>query len=369
MGLPMKLYAGKLIKNKIDERAERNIELRDAIVWDVDPEHRYCRVKIQGSDSYVKAYYPENWESTPQYLKPGNAVRITHPGGSKGRIEVTGFGILLPTAVPGGEATPTPPVPSDAVLTGLEPSPIDPAAMKVGIAPGTYRINSVIYSLSGLEMDRTDVTMDRPDLTMDEVVEQVSFDAADGSRFRYDSITVGSDGVVDVIKGTYFYATADEDDIPDPPEALSNHVRLGWVLIYPSMTAITNMDINRTFSEPVPTELRVVVADDDLAWGELTTTITIGVYDQFGNYYYWGGPGYFVTFQWESGNGSLTHGSDEKLSPTPLTFYMDPSAVVTYTRDGLAGDKSPSITITDDMAGLTNAFSILLRNAGGDIMM
>jgi len=108
----MRLYGGRRLRRAIERRVAEGRELRDAIVFDVDPANRYCRVKIQGSDTYVKAWYPENWESTPQYLKPGNAVRIAHPGGNKARIEVVGHGFLLPTAVPGGTGSPTPAAPA-----------------------------------------------------------------------------------------------------------------------------------------------------------------------------------------------------------------------------------------------------------------
>src|SRR5574343_378066 len=102
----MRLYGGRITNSKIKRDVAERQELRDAVVYDVDSTNKYCRVKIQGSDKFIRAYYNENFESTPQWLKPGNSVRITHPGGNKGRIEVVGHGILLPTAIPGGSVTP-----------------------------------------------------------------------------------------------------------------------------------------------------------------------------------------------------------------------------------------------------------------------
>ena len=73
--------------------------------------------------------------------------------------------------------------------------------------------------------------MDRLDLILDFVGDTVSFDAASSTKFRYDSVIAGTDGLSHVVKGTEFATT---DTIPDPTDdAPANHVRLGWVLIYP----------------------------------------------------------------------------------------------------------------------------------------
>jgi len=89
----MRLYNGRLLKTRVRRQITQAQELRDAIVMDVNPGSHYCRVKIQGSNTLIKAWYPENWESTPVYLKPGNAVRINLPGGNKSRIEIMGHGV------------------------------------------------------------------------------------------------------------------------------------------------------------------------------------------------------------------------------------------------------------------------------------
>ncbi|HQG48463.1 MAG TPA: hypothetical protein PK373_05190, partial [Sedimentisphaerales bacterium] len=187
----MRLYGGRLFRKEVQRQIADRREMRDAVVYSVNSANRFCMVKIQGSDTQIKAYYPENWESTPQYLKPGNAVRITHPGGNKGRIEVAGHGFLVPTAVPGGSTTPAPGTPGDSVLTGCSLSATDPVSMSVTVAPGTFRIDGITYALSGMLMDRSDIVMDRIDLLMDSVGDSVTFDAASATYFRYDSIVVG----------------------------------------------------------------------------------------------------------------------------------------------------------------------------------
>lgn len=362
----MRLYGGRKISREIGRRVSDSREMRDAIVMDVDSTNRYCRVKIQGSDTYIKAWYPENWESTPQYLKPGNVVRITHPGGNKARIEVAGHGFLIPTAVPGGTVTPTPATPGDAVLTGCSLGATDPATMSLTVAPGTYRIDEITYSLSGMLMDRSDIVMDRLDLVMDSVGDSVSFDAADATYFRYDSVVAGVDGDAHVVKGSNF---AIGGTIPAPPAAPADHVRLGWVLIYPNMTVITASDINRVYEAPAATELRVTVSDQDLAWGQTTATISVSMRDQYGNTISHGGLGYQVTISWNMGNGTLSLSGASQDESASFSFIMISSASITYTRDGNdPGDSSPSFWLEEAETGFTNSTYVFLRDALGALM-
>lgn len=365
----MRLYGGRKIKQAVDRRVALGRELRDAIVYDVNEASRYCRVRIQGSNTLIKAWFPENWEAKPSFVRVGNAVRISHPGGSKsGRVEVVGHGFQLPTMVAGGVA-PATPEPGDTVLTGCVVSAADPAVMGGMVSAGTFRIDGVIYSLIGLEMDDVTVEMDRLDLEMDGVGSAFTLTAASATYFRYDSICVGADGVVDVVKGSNFAYNA--STIPDPPAAPADHIRLGWVLVYPNMTAVTAADINRTFSYPAPAELRVTVADQELAWAESSTTITVSMRDQYGNYIAHSGAGWNVTITWNHGNGTLTiDGVEHDESEGSVSFLMAvlASKVITYTRDGLVGDKSPTFTLEEAETGLANGtYIILLNELGGEM--
>lgn len=356
----MRTYGGRLINSKIKRDITERQELRDAIVWDVNATLKYCRVKIQGSDTYIKAYYNENFESTPQWLKPGNAVRITHPGGNKGRIEIVGHGILLPTAIPGGSVTPPETTPGDTVLTGCVVMPTDPESMGASVSTGTYRINGITYSLSEITMDLASLEMDRLDITMDGTGGSVTFDAASATYFRYDSIVVGTDGVVDVIKGN------NASGEPTMPTTTADHVRVGWVLIYPGMTEVTQADINRTYSTPTISEFRIVTSDHSLSWGEMSATITLSMRDQYGRVMSYSG--YYATLTFTYGNGTLTYGGAS--STTALSFNFNGSAVVTYTRDGDdPGDFSPLITIDESYSGLRGATYFYLYNAAGGLML
>jgi len=353
-----RLYGGRLLRNNTRRQIQAAQELRDAIVMSVDSTNRYALVKIQGSNTSIKAWYPENWESTPQYLKPGNAVRINLPGGNKSRIEIMGFGMLLPTAVTGGSVTPVDITPDDCILTGCSLIPANPNSMWATAIPGTYRIDNVTYTLSGMVMDRSDITMDRYDLVLDQVGDTFEFDAASATQFRYDIVVAGEDSDAHVVKGT----NASTD--PAFPTVPADHVQLGWVLLYPNMTAITEGDINRRYTTPIATALACTIEDDELAWGDTTTTITITVKDQYGNTL---SGNYYITMEWKLGNGTLSYNGESQDETASFAFLMSGTAVVTYIRDGNdPGNLSPFIFVSEAYtnASATYAAITLLDGLG-----
>lgn len=361
----MRLYGGRLIRKALRQQLQERQEMRDAIVFDVNAAERYCRVRIQGSNTLIKARFPENYEAQPQYIKTGNAVRITHPGGNKSRVEVTGHGILIPTILPGG-IPPVLPDPGDTVLTGGTLSPSDPPSMAVTVAPGTIRIDGLVYSIQTLEMDRADIIMDRADLIMDGVSTVVALDPAHATLFRYDSIVVGKDGIVDVVKGANFAHTAAV--IPDPPWPPEDHVRLGWVLIYPGMTAVTAADINRLFTKPVAAELRVTIDKQELHWPQTSATISVSIRDQYGNRLPHDGAGYYVTVTWTAGTGSLRQGGiDHTSAEGPFSFYMHSYTSLYYTREET--DKSPVWELTEAETRMSSGTYCLNYDSLGELVM
>ncbi len=116
----MKLYGGKYIRNRMNEVSENHRETWDAILWDVDMTKRTCRVKIQGSDNLITARFPSNWADVPHWMKVGNAVRIVHRGGIRGKIELVSDGQVVPTAIVGGSQTPPGEDGGDGVLSGCQ---------------------------------------------------------------------------------------------------------------------------------------------------------------------------------------------------------------------------------------------------------
>jgi len=343
----MRLYGGRIIHSQVRREISIRQELRDAIVYDIDSTNKYCRVKIQGSDKYIKAYYNENWGSSPEWLKPGNAVRITHPGGNKGRIEVVGHGLLLPTAIPGGNVTPPAATLPDAVLSGMALMAPSDGSMTAWVYSGTYRIDGIEYSFSGMTMDNADIEMDRPDLFIDEVGGSVAFDAAHATLFRYDKVVVGADGILDVVKGTN---ASGEPSMPDTPV---DHVMVGWVLICPGMTSVTAADVYREYSSPVLTGFTVTYEDQELSWGDDETYFTVVPYDQYGQVC----PGnHTVRLSVQFGTGTFSDGAGQSTCSedgyVDLVFNYSTSFRCYYERELVFDDPeerewSPTFLIMD----------------------
>jgi hypothetical protein len=237
----------------------------------------------------------------------------------------------------------------------------------VCIKTGTYRIGGVIYTLPVLTMDRADVIMDISRLKMDSGDNAVALDAASATHYRYDSVTIGADGVIDVIKGAEFLSI--DTTIPTPPDALTSHVRLGFVLVRPGITEITSTEINKIYAPPVASTISTTVSDDELAWAELTSTISISVLDQYGNPAAAPSGGWTFTLAWERGNGTLSYDgtSSDEGSSFEIKYTGSSTADVTYTRRHTVDDASPFLTITENntVYGTATAY-IQLKNVDGD---
>jgi hypothetical protein len=112
----MKMYGKKFIRRIADNAADKKVETRDAVITQIDFNNHLVYVKAQGSPTKtIAVYWPENWEQQPSWMKVGNSVRITHGAGLRGRIEVTGHGMYLPTGI----VVPAP-VLTDAILCGFQ---------------------------------------------------------------------------------------------------------------------------------------------------------------------------------------------------------------------------------------------------------
>jgi hypothetical protein len=365
----MRLYGKRFLKQSMDRSAQNRQETRDGILWDVLPAQRLCRVKIQGSNSLIIAHYPENWEKTPFWLKAGNAVRIMHTQGVRGRIEVVGHGQVIPTPMSGGGGTfPTPGTPVDCILIGCRITQIfnDPR-MAVFVHIGTYRIGGAVYTLDAIAMSASAIYTLGDGGLMGDIAGVVNINAAPASGyFRYDLICVGTDGVLDYIAGTP--ATSN----PVKPSVPASHVQVGdYILVDSGTTAITQAHIGSLWTGRTPMSLAMIITDSDLAWGEMSTDVEIKVYDQYGNLLPGTGYGWYLTLSIESGNGTV-HSDEEGDSTSKIGAHTGTgsSYVFTYTRDGLdPGDVSPIIMGVLEMDKVLEVYKyIILRDAGGNIM-
>jgi hypothetical protein len=308
----------------------------------VDGVNRWAIVKIQGSNEQIRAWFPMNWGSNPSWLKAGNAVRIMTPGGNRGRIELLSHGILLPTAIPGGSVTPPPPTLEDVILTGMNLSPTIPTAtMSVSVSAGTYRIDEVVYSLVGIPMGNA-MPMGSS-LGMGGFGALLTLDApTPGNYYRYDLIVAGTDGVAEVVKGSNAISN------PLMPSTPADHVLIGWVLIYPNMTEITQADLNRLYTTPAPQSISVSVEVEGVETNILhghsianphfddKAVITVQVLDQYGNLSPKSLPGHAILFWFLSGNGDLVCGSTsfDESSGTQTFYTTSGELTLTYTRQG-----------------------------------
>lgn len=357
-GFFMRYYGGKKIRSRIRQMQDERIETRDGILYDVDYSARLARVLIQGSDKYVYARWPENWEKTPVWLKPGNCVRITHPAGNKGRIELAGHGLLLPTTSSGGDITPPVAPAGDGILSGAAVTPTLPTpTMAVLVATGTIRIDGVTYTLnSGIRMG-SGMVMGTA-FRMGSFSSILTIDAASATLFRYDLIVAGTDGQAEVVKGTEAASN------PTMPATPADHVKLQHVLVHPGMTEVEASDIGAYYTDPVASVLSAVFANGTLHGYSIDnphfdsgTTLTIRVKDQYGNVIGKASPGYALTIEYLRGNGDLSYGGatfDEGAGPQ--TFYSTGGEIsFTYARQATLatgnvytknGEASPMFLVT-----------------------
>ena len=335
----MRLYSKRIIRKRVDRRVEAKRETRDAIVWDVLPSDndRKCRVKIQGSNQLIVAHYPFNWGTQPEFVKPGNSVKINHQGGARGKIEVVGHGQLVPTAVSGGDS-PDPDTEQDGILSGLTVHEMpDPDDMRVWVKVGTYRIDGVLYTLDPMTMEELTDAGFGDALLLGTVGAVVAIDTAPSiGWFRQDLISVGIDGVVDSNAGT----NATTNPAPDAVDA--SHLELATVLVYGTMTVITNQWIDAKWTAPFLAYVRASVDDDELDWqSESSAIITVTAYDQysvpFSRHINQGG----ILFSCEiviQGNGTLSYAVTSTYSEVLTSGSSIP---FTYTRGNGSDDVSP----------------------------
>lgn len=340
------------------KEASRRTETRDAILWDVLPAQKLCRIKIQGSNTLITANYPENWEQNPAYLKPGNAVKVMHTGGNRNRIEIIGHGQCIPTPV-GGSMFPVFAVGQDAVLGGCQVKAFPDPLMGVYIEPGTYRINGTTYSLGVLGMSETNTVTMGSGIPFDGVAQTFTINAAHSSLYRIDIFSVGTSGVVTYTAGTAALS-------PVQPALPAGHILLGWVFIPPNTTAITQDLINAAYVDPFVSQLGYVVTpDNELIWSEPTVTITVSVLDQYKNAIL--GTNWGIKAEIVSGTGYIDDvGITTKTRYTSKTNHQ---VTFVYYRNQEIGftEKSPTIkfTLTQSTDIQTQTILVLYDELGG----
>jgi len=353
----MQMYGKRAVRKRIQKEVLHKRETREAVVFDVDYTNRYCRVKVTGNDTPIVARFPQNWEKTPVYLKPGNPVMIRHIAGNVHRIDVAGHGKVIPTGITAATIA----AGEDTVLSGCLVKPIPNERMAVYVQPGTIRIAGDEYTVGTIKMGAGSGLKMGDGIPMGACSAIKVVTAASSTQYRIDALVVGTDGVVDYVVGT------PSSTSPELPAVPANHVLVGWVFVPPNTTAITADLINMGYVDPFAASLDISVADDELAGGsspEMTTTITVTVKDQYGNNIT--GTKWGITASFLSGDG-LIDGVETK---TRYTSASSSSVTFTYGRTGDSQEQSPmlqfSLVQEPEVIGVT--FIKLLDDAG-DVML
>jgi len=420
----MRLYEGQIVNRGMDRRFRKRTESRDAIVWDFDDTNKIVRCKIQGSNEYILCHYPRNWQTLPSWCKRGNAVRIAHKGGVRGYMEVIGHGRAVPTPV-SGDQFPTAQALYNGILTGGAVNPYGGMSIKIG--PTTFRIDGTTYNnlidttnvveyvsldailenqglratgldaileLQGLrstgldaellpdksEQVGLDAEIQTPDITnntgLDAFLQtdsvSVTLDTAPSSpEFRYDVIIIGTDNVIEVVKGT-------ASTLATVPATPADHVKLAHVLVLGDMTEITDGEINSLWEpraispnvEWVPSNGTGVINVSEqfvfhVSIDYPTCQLTVTFPDQYGWDY---SRNYTLTFSMLTGSGGIlqndgTYSQDsvEKkiIGGTSYTLY--------YQRNQLLGvaEQSPIIDVTIDGDFVSSVYKLVLLDSSG----
>jgi hypothetical protein len=405
----MKLYGKRFLRRSMERDAQYRRESRDGIVWEHLPDQRLARVKIQGSNEIVTAWYPENWQKTPVFLKLGNAVRIAHVGGNRTRIEIVGHGLTIPTPV-GGGMLPDLGAGEDYWVSGGGLLSTETPSLRVRILPGTIRIDGMNYDLTfdplmGGPLQMGDGIVIGSGIGIDEIDPPPDFSYpfwGETAQYRYDAFVVGIDGVVDYLKGTAVIGTAGpplyNPVVPEKPAIPAGHVLIGdYILVYSGMTAILQSDIGRIFQVARASRL-IIITNEIMDWHppalgpppDYVETpiptdqgIDLQMIDQYGNPSRFGGNYLFnLEFpQWIEGNGGIgvksITGTTIDPNNQPISRYGSYGFSFSYQRqnadgnDGYADDVSPGLHAWVDFEGIRYeaATSIKLLDENGLVMI
>jgi len=343
----VKLYGKKFARRAMDQRADRKTETRDAVLWQIDEGNNKCTVKIQGSNQLVVAHFPRNQKEKPYWLKVGNAVRILHRSGVRGYVEVTGEGRAIPTPVE-GPVIPDPGDLPDMILTGMVMTATTPETMAIIITSGTYRIDGKVYVYTGSQTGDAVIMNDPAPMTMGigtnymgTVLHSFDIDTAPAAGyFRYDLFCIGTDGVVDYIKGTP--ATT----YPAAPAVPTKHLQIGrYILVKGGADKIYQSDIGAKWSITKPTTLSLVQQyPDGFPWSGSTDTpeenITATVRDQYGNAISTSSGGFTIILQKKTGYGQVWS-SDTGYADSQVQNTCSGSYTFKYQRNQAVTETTP----------------------------
>lgn len=407
----MRMYRKRFLARNRQQDIERHRETRDGIIWSVDTSTRTVEVRVQGSDTTITAYFPENWYSPPEWCKYGNPVKIMHTGGVRSRIEVIGPGLVAPYPQ-SGNIWPTDPLEEDAIVEGLDlmAMPNNPA-WRVMVSTGTIRISGTEYDVDAIAMDDGDYWYMGDGGYMDNVA-AVLYAGTKPTGLTYPSwgykihsVQIDSDLAFSVVEDDQFEAyntpvpgyiyftllgTTQSSLSPLPiADVPSGSLEIGTILHYEETYTeiqqyLLNYQLCNTYPYPrfgrYPARLEITIDDVVMPWGTSETDIEVICYDNLNAWFYC--PMLYLEASVESGNGELlantypeeaaagydtTVKSLEEYNTSPS--YPIPRWQFKYKRGGLVTDESPVLQfkLLTNVEIITRA-AITLLDAAGDPM-
>lgn len=212
----------------------------------------------------------------------------------------------------------------------------------VAVKGGTYRIAGTLYTLPS--------SLSYTGLGSIAALINCGTAPATAGLYRYDLLSIDAAGTITVTAGA-------EAATPVMPTTPTGEVYVDHVLRYYGQTSIVQADIGKLYLAPQLTTLTAAVTDDELAWGETSTAITITCRDQYGQLYT---GSKVVNAAITTGNGTIAPAS-QSGSFSSFSF--------TYTRGGAdPGDVSPVLTFSSPTGPFCTAF-IKLRDVAGNLMI
>jgi Bacterial Ig-like domain (group 1) len=345
----MRFTKGNAPVRGIQSAAETRVPGFVGVICAVNESNRTCDLWRQGSPYVVRGVkYSVSLRNPPEYVKVRSAVYVRFPNGNRMQPEVAGPATTLPTVKAGLEQLPATPTPTNSVMTGMRVIQSAKAGQSVVVTTGTIRWGATVLTAAPAGMGEdlnAKVTGASPGIAKfgqlgylgDSYVYVPCSAAPTGVNYRYDSIEIGSNMVVD-------YRIGEESTDPVPADPQVDHIVLGYILRRPDQNTIYNSDISVTNQSRVSTIylLTATASKSDLLFGDSSSVITVTVSDYSNRLI----QGINVTWRLMDGNGSV--------SPSNATTDSSGVCSFTYTRGNLSTDSSPLIQF--EIVGDQNSF-------------
>lgn len=356
----MRMYGERFLNRKIRAEVQSKTETRDAVVVDIDYAKSTCRVKIQGSNEYIAAYFSELRSMSPAWLKPGAAVRIAHKGGIRGYVDVVGAGQTVPTGV---GAMPKQQAPAaDAVLSGcslmLPTASRDAFGQGTGIlwvTTGNYRVNNTVRPLPCLKMAKTKPLKMQNRPVIGQIAAQFILTRPGAGNYLAGRVLLNkANGEIScpTVIGTS----------PTTPTCPDTCLDLGCFLYSYLDEEFSEACLNNEFQKPVPLYFSIS-GSIVVKYGTDRVPISVEVRDQYGKPIA-NTPGWSLSVTLASGTGSVS-GDGVTAGKSIHALFEGLHYTFYYYRDKSVEEKPPTIKISiSEVIGVQEHKLFLLDEAG-----